>query len=267
MSDTREPLEIVFVTVNEFYYIPRFLSEVVDADGLVVKGIVTLPPSLGTEHMIPFVYKLYDRFGPKVFLQHGLFYAGCRLMDLFNRLNGRKPAYSPQALAQEHGIEYRHVRDVNSPEMTEYFERKAPDVIASVAATQRFEPHIISLPAKGTINVHSSLLPEYRGVSPSFWALLNDEDYTGISVHFMSDELDTGDVLKQERLRIRPDDTLHSLNKRVAERGSDVLLDALRAIQTNDVQTDSIDPDEGSYYSLPEREDVKEFLRQGNEFY
>jgi methionyl-tRNA formyltransferase len=187
--------------------------------------------------------------------------------DIRYRLGLGGTPRSVGTLASEHGVETRHVKEINSHSYLEYVRELQPDVIASVAATQRFEPELLNISAKATINVHSSLLPEYRGVSPSFWTLLNDENQTGVTAHLMNETIDTGDVIVQRPIDIETNETLHSLNKKVAEVGADVLLDALEAVRTGTIDTTPIDPDEGSYYSLPEREDVRLFQRKGNKFY
>lgn len=265
-SEQMDQLDVLIITVNEYYYIPKFLSEIANADEYRIVGITTMPPSLGTQNLFTFAYDLFRRFRTRVFAQHLRFYLEHRILDLIGRVTGRGPAYSPKTLAKRNGIDYRHTTNINAETYREYAAERDPDVIVSVAATQKFEPALLAIPNCCAINVHSSLLPEYRGVSPSFWALLNDEDRTGISVHYMAEELDTGDVIQQESLPIR-DDTLHSLNERVAERGAEVLHAALEDIRTETVTAERIDPDKGEYYSLPEREDVRAFLRDGNKFY
>ncbi|QLD88768.1 hypothetical protein HWV07_06855 [Natronomonas salina] len=266
-STGSETLEVLVITIDEHYYIPKFLGDIVEAEAINVVGITTMPPSLGTQNLVMFAFDLFRRFGPKVFAQHSLFYAKFMLLDLFGRFTGWGPAYSPKTLAHRYDIDYRHTTDVNSDLYRKYAKAKNPDVIVSVAATQKFGSDLLGVPELGGINVHSSLLPEYRGVSPSFWALLHGNEKTGITVHYMDEDIDTGDVIIQEPLTIQEEDTLHSLNERVAERGSGVLRRALDDIRAGTIDAEPINPDAGTYYSLPSREDVREFLHQGNEFY
>lgn len=267
MSSSDDPLDVLIITVNEFYYIPKFLTDVLASDDVNIIGITTTPPSLGTERMPRFIYRLYSTFGPRIFLKHCLFYGKYRFLDFINRASNHGEAYSPQTLAVRHNITYRHVADINSSEYKQYVSTLSPDVIASVAATQKFDTELLAFPQQATINIHSSLLPEYRGVSPNFWVLLNDEDVTGITVHYMDEELDTGDVICQEQMDIHGSDTLHSLNTRTAEQGSELLMAALHDIKQETVSTRPIDPDDGAYYSLPGRDDVRMFLKKGNKFY
>lgn len=265
MSD--EKLRVVVITVDEYYYIPTFLEPLCSSEILDIASIATVPPSLGTESTPQFALRLLQTFGPKIFAKHGMFYSKYLLLDTFFRWFGVGQPYSPRSVADEYDIPYTHITDVNDPTFVESVREANPDVIVSIAATQKFDSEILDIPPKGAINIHSSLLPDYRGVSPSFWVLLNGEELTGISVHYMSEKIDTGDLITQGHLKIRPDDSQHSLNERIAEKGSDLLLEALDDIRRGSVERTSIDPEQGSYYSMPDRSDVREFLRKGNSFY
>lgn len=262
-----DSLSVLIITVDEYYYIPKFLHDVVTAETIDVVGITTMPPSLGTQSLLSFAWELFQTFGPVVFTKHALFYGKYRLLDQIGHYLDTDTAYSAPRLARRHNIDYRHVDDVNTEAYRAYANSLSPDVIVSVAATQKFTSELLAVPDKYALNVHSSLLPDYRGVSPSFWTLLNDEEETGITVHQMADEIDTGAYLRQESVPIYPDDTLHSLNTRVAERGSEVLVQALEEIRNEAESLEHPESEQGSYYSMPTREDVREFRRRGNQFY
>lgn len=266
-TSNSDSLEVFVVTIQEYYYIPKFLRQILEAEQIDVLEIATMPPTLGTKNMPRFVADLLQRFGPRVFAKHGYFYVKYALLDVLNRYASRGNAYSSRTLARRYDVDHRHVTDVNDSAFVAHVAERDPDVLVSVAATQKFDPALLAVPSECAINVHSSLLPEYRGVSPSFWVLLNDEDSTGISVHYMDEDIDTGDVLVQEELPIKEDDTLHSLNTRIAERGADALLTALEQIRHGTVDPTPIDPTSGSYYSLPTRADVAEFVANERRFY
>ena len=84
----------------------------------------------------------------------------------------------------------------------------SPELIV-VAAYGRLLPRkILELPAKGCINVHSSLLPKYRGAAPINWAVLNGEEETGVTIMYMAQELDAGDIIAQAYTPIDPEETV-----------------------------------------------------------
>jgi methionyl-tRNA formyltransferase len=106
-----------------------------------------------------------------------------------------------------------------------------PDIIALTAYGNILPGSIINLPPLGTINVHGSLLPKYRGAAPIQWALINGENETGITIMQMDEGIDTGDILLQEKIAIEPEDTTGTLSGKLAELGGTALgkaLDLLR---------------------------------------
>lgn len=98
-----------------------------------------------------------------------------------------------------------------------------PDLIVVVAYGKIIPKNIIDLPKFGIINVHSSILPKYRGASPIHSALINGDDKTGVSIMFINEGLDTGDVLKIITTDIKEEDDLGTLTERLAKLGSDAL--------------------------------------------
>ena len=130
-----------------------------------------------------------------------------------------------------------------------------PDLIA-VAAFGRILPAVIlQLPRSGCINVHGSLLPKYRGAGPIQWAIINGEDETGISTMFMDEGMDTGDILLQKSLPIRPDDTAGSLSARLAELGGRLLIDTIVQLQAGTLVRQPQDSSRVSMAPLLKKED------------
>lgn len=110
-----------------------------------------------------------------------------------------------------------------------------PEMIVVVAFGRILPPEILDLPPRGCINVHASLLPNYRGAAPIQWAIINGEQETGVTTIRLDPGMDTGDILLHERVSILPEDTAGSLSVRLAERGADLLLRTLKGIESGDV--------------------------------
>jgi methionyl-tRNA formyltransferase len=102
-----------------------------------------------------------------------------------------------------------------------------PDLIVVAAYGQILPRSLLEAPRYGCVNVHTSLLPKYRGAAPIQWAILNDETETGVTIMKMDVGLDTGDILTQERTPILPDDTSATLHDRLAETGANLLVRTL----------------------------------------
>jgi methionyl-tRNA formyltransferase len=102
----------------------------------------------------------------------------------------------------------------------------------------RMLPEIIwSMPKSGSINLHASLLPQYRGAAPINWVLINGENETGVTTFFLNKEIDTGEIIFQEKEQITTDDNAESLHDRLMEKGAELVLKTLRAISSNTIST------------------------------
>lgn len=94
---------------------------------------------------------------------------------------------------------------------------------------------IMELFPKGIINLHPSLLPKYRGPAPIQWAILNGEEETGVSIIYLTEELDAGDIILQEKVKILPEDTTETLSNRLSIIGAETLERAIRLIKIDNV--------------------------------
>lgn len=111
----------------------------------------------------------------------------------------------------------------------------APELIV-VAAYGRILPEdILNTPPLGSINVHSSILPKYRGAAPINWAILNGEQATGVTIMYMAKELDAGDIILCRETAIDPDEDAQALTVRLAALGADVLAEAVAQLQNGSV--------------------------------
>jgi len=141
---------------------------------------------------------------------------------------GRKLSPAPvKELAAAAGLAVYQPAKIKGAEFLALLQELAPDLIVVVAYGRILPGHIISLPRFGTINVHASLLPKYRGAAPIQWALLKGETETGVTIMQMDEGLDTGDLLLAAKLPIDPTDTAGSLAAKLARLGSQALVKAL----------------------------------------
>ena len=102
-----------------------------------------------------------------------------------------------------------------------------PELIAVAAFGQILPPAILELPTYGCLNVHTSLLPRYRGAAPIQWAILNGDSHTGVTIMKMDVGLDTGGILSQEKTEIAPNDTAETLHDRLAQIGARLLVSTI----------------------------------------
>src|SRR6476469_655465 len=151
-----------------------------------------------------------------------------------DRPRGRGQHLSPspvKVIAQRDEIPLLQPTKMKDPSFMAELSGWKPDVIAVAAFGRILPPAILSLPSRGCINVHGSLLPKYRGAGPIQWAIINGETETGITTMLMDEGMDTGAMLLQEKLEILAEDTAGTLAPRLAELGGCLLLDTLARLK------------------------------------
>ena len=144
-----------------------------------------------------------------------------------DRPKGRDLKLQPspvKQLAVRAGLPVLQPERARQPEFIEQLRGLSPDLIAVAAYGQMLPQVLLDLPRHGCLNVHTSLLPKYRGAAPIQWAILNDEPETGVTIMQMDEGLDTGDILAQERTPISDQDTSETLHQRLAAMGAALLV-------------------------------------------
>lgn len=119
---------------------------------------------------------------------------------------------------------------VKDGEALRIVEELSPDLIVVAAYGKILPEDILNYPQYGSINVHSSLLPKYRGAAPINWAILNGEEETGVSIMYMAKELDAGDIISQVSTGIDPEEDAQMLTARLAALGAEALSNTVEAL-------------------------------------
>ena len=154
--------------------------------------------------------------------------------------------------ALEKGLKVLQPEKLKSPEFIEALH--SLNARLQVVVAFRMLPEVVwNMPALGTINVHGSLLPQYRGAAPINWAIINGEKFTGVTTFKLQHEIDTGNILLQEKIAIRDDETAGELHDEMKEVGADLLVKTLTGIASNDIAEvpQSQTPDSGAWKHAP----------------
>ena len=151
-----------------------------------------------------------------------------------DRVKGRghrlsQPPVKEYALSK--GIPVIQPSSIRTPDFHEKISGLMPDVIVVVAYGKILPPSLLNLPPHGCVNVHASLLPEYRGAAPIQWALINGEEKTGITTILMDEGLDTGDTLLTEEVGIAEEDNAYTLARRLSQIGASLLIRTLTGLK------------------------------------
>ena len=158
-------------------------------------------------------------------------------------------------LAAEHGIRTVTPDDPNTEEWVAAGRSYAPDFIFSFYYRHMLTGAWLSVPARGALNMHGSLLPKYRGRAPVHWAILNGETQTGASLHYMLEKPDAGALVDQQPVPILVDDDALEVSRRVADAAALVLARSLPKLIDGTAAARALDLAQGSYFGRRRPED------------
>lgn len=207
--------------------------------------------------------------------QTGLRFVGRKALELFQsrataivfRLIGRQPkVHSLRDMKTRYGVPVIGSTDVNSPETLQQIRAWQPDVVLSIYLNQLIKPELINLPPRGTLNIHPALLPRHRGLFPYFWVLVEGDTEMGVTIHWVDEKFDTGDILLQEKIPVEPADTIISLSYKSAVVGADMLVKAVKLLENGNPPRLPQDNSRASYHSWPRPADQRRFRQKGGRY-
>ena len=148
---------------------------------------------------------------------------------------GKKMMFSAvKEKALEYGLTVYQPEKVKDSDFVQVLKELAPDIMVVVAFGQILSEEILNIPKYGCINVHGSLLPEYRGAAPIQWSIIHGREYGGVITMYMAKGLDSGDMILKAQEKIRDDDTYGSLYDRLSVIGADLLIKTLELIESGE---------------------------------
>jgi len=161
--------------------------------------------------------------------------------------------------------EFSVCQDINSAEALADFKKFSPDLIISIRFPQIIKnADLISLPRFGILNLHSGILPNYRGIMASFWTILRGGKNLGTTLHYISDSsIDTGDIIGFSSSEIDWNSSLILNINKLYQGGCELIVQALEKISAGEkIKTvNQKTLGEGAYFSYPKQDDVKNFIR------
>lgn len=254
-------MRIIILTQNDPFYLARQLDYLFDRipKGAKIAGCVVfdVSPFGKKESIVEKALKTRRIFGNGFFLRYGMKFLRSKLSS----------SHIIEQILEKHGIEKVDIKgSINSEASLQKLKSYDPDLLISIAGNQIFKKPLIELAEEGCLNLHTALLPKYRGLMPSFWVLKNDETHTGVSVFFVDEGIDSGPILVQKKVAIG-NRTQEELIKHTKRLGMDAIIEAIEKIQEGGYKLTPNNDEESTYYSFPTREDVKEFRKAGKRFY
>ena len=254
-------MNVVLLTQDDPFYLASNIDYLVShmpAHSQVVACVLFDAEPFGkTRPLYAQAWDTYCTFGPKFLMRFGFKFV----------LGKIDPRRKIARVLQKHEIPRIDLtKGVNHKDSLATIGSYKPDLLISIGGNQIFKKGLIELAPKGCLNLHSALLPKFRGLMPSFWVLRHDEKETGVSVFFVEEGIDSGPILVQKRIEIgdRSQEELILATKKL---GMDAILEAIEKTHTGDYKLIPNPDDEMTYFSRPERLDVRAFLKAGKRFF
>jgi methionyl-tRNA formyltransferase len=247
-------VKIFVITQDEPIYAPRYLESVVTRARHEFVGVTALAPG-GKHGFRGLVKERWHLYGAVDFARAGVLFVRSRLANTVARV------------AEKHDIPMVPCTKVNDPAYIEKIRALDVDVLVSIAANQLFRAELLAAPKVAAVNLHSALLPNYRGLDGLFWALTHGEKRVGVSAHLMTEKFDEGAILGQAPFDVPERPRLHDLYLTAIDEGSKLLARVLDELESGATHPVANDVEAGSYFSAPTPEAAKEFRARGNRFF
>ena len=255
-------MKIIIFTVDHLYA-NVVLKKLINHYGFDIKLIVVSGVILHNSSFTESLKKYLKISGKYYFLVQALKLELYKIITVLTK-NKSSKFYSYKNFLTEEDTKLIKVRNVNG-DFVNIVKQIKPDLIVSVLFNQILSPELIKHSKKGAINIHPAYLPDYKGVSPVFWALTNKEKYSGVSVHYINSSIDTGGIISRKKVLINKNDTEDSLYLKLVNLGTHLLIKAINDIKRGPVKT--LNNSEGRYFSLPTKEAVNKFKKNGRNFF
>lgn len=181
----------------------------------------------------------------------------CAVVTQPDKPKGRGMVLTPspvKVLTLAHNIPVFQPERINS-DFAAKLKEIAPDMIVVAAYGKILPKFVLDIPKYGCINVHASLLPKYRGAAPINWAIINNENETGITTMLMDEGMDTGRMLLKEAVKISKDDTAGTLHDKLKEVGAGLLIKTLNEIRHGAIAPIEQDNSQATYAPMLKKHD------------
>ena len=187
-------------------------------------------------------------------------------IDFVNKLLKRKNRiYTLGQLAKKYKVPILKTKEIKDKDVIEFIRKKKPDLIISAYFDHVINREIIDIPKFGVINIHTALLPEYKGPFPSLWPMIYGENHGGVTIHYVNEKLDEGDIIVRKKLNIQPKESILSMDCRFMNIGIKLLYEVIDEIGKGEIH--SLKQTGGHYYSYPTKEDLIKLKRREIKLY
>ena len=256
-------INVSIVTIDEPFYVPIMIKNLIDISPSSIEYdcIVIVPAKPKKMSQYEYVTYQLGLLGKMEFSKLLFLYCWKKFL---NGISFRE--YSVAKVAKNRGIPIVLSNSLKEGNLLKILKSFGPDVILSVASSRIFGKDILSIPKIAALNVHAGMLPKYRGINPSFWALLNEEKESAVTVHYINEKIDDGDIIAQNVFSLENMKSLKQVYLKVLEIAPNIVLNSLLDINRGEVKRTKNDSSISSYYSFPTKDDGRKFRSLGLSF-
>lgn len=259
-----KPLRIEFLTQDDPIYILPLFEEFLRHHSQEVEVVcISSCKVMGKRSRRQLLRELIELYGVFGFCRLLGRVAASRLLGALSLGPGASRYFSMRQLCRAYKVAYHAVQNPNSPEFLEMVASRKADLIVSVACPYILKKSLLSLPPLGCINIHHAPLPRYRGMMPTFWQLYHGESSVGLTIHSMSEKIDQGYALLQERLPVEDGETLDCLIRRSKRHAAHRLARVLGQIKANSAVQVPLGEEGATYYTFPTSSEIRAFQQRG----
>jgi len=245
-------LKIAFLTADDPIYLPAFYDRLLSRWAARTEAVYVVPPLYKRQTPLDAAIRYAKTFG------YGAT-AHLAMRVVWSKLRGQSVA----AICRKWKVRCEDIADVNAPDFLERLRRENADVLISVSTPQIYKRPLIELSRFGILSIHGAILPQYRGVMPSFWMMANGEKQAGVSIYFIDEKIDSGERVGLRVFPIDPHETLDQFVRKSKAIAADLLLEVLNGLEQETLNRQPLDLATGSYFSWPDRDAVMRFRSAG----
>ena len=256
-------LRIAILSQDDPFAVPQNIMKLNDLEIVEIISVVTINAkgSLSNKKMM-----FFKGFGIFQALKMGLVIGWEKLLnklDQLHRFSLFKKPHSLAAAAHRCGALYKVINNPNNSIYLSYLKDQEIDLIVSFSAPIVFKNKLLNIPQHGCINLHCSLLPQYAGLLPSFWTLFWGEKLIGATVHYIDDKIDNGQILGQVKIPTPNRPSMLRVIKATKDSGGDLVCNVIRELISGTLDPQPNNVNQGSYFSWPSSEQIREFRKRG----
>lgn len=254
-------MRIILFTQEDPFFLVESTKDLVqkikkDTKLSLIHAIITPPSPFGRKETFKQkAIKTYQIFGLGFFLYYSFKF-------LLRKIILRK---SVEKVLIDSNIPVISIKDtINSKKNLEFIEGLNADLILIIAGNQIIKKRVLDSTKYGVFNVHSSLLPSYKGLMPTFWVLKNKESKTGVTLYQLTEGIDNGPIIASKEFKLTSDITQSKLIKELKILANDLIVESIEMVKDKNNYKKA---GAGTYFSFPDKDDVKEFKQNNKRFF